>query len=176
MTPRVKILMRIAAVLVNPANDLEGKAGVANIKVRHTRNRWANPKEKPCLSIRLVSDEVMEAQDVSIYGEQRNDMQVDLQIDADLQTEDSDLDPTGLERLGSIGNAALMILKDQDGEVADADGNKLYDVLDEIVNLGVVPDEDSEGDEARFIHRISVLYRTSTRDPNVLLATGENLT
>lgn len=169
MTPRVRILLRIEALL-NHA-DLAGMSGVADIKVRHTRNRWAAPDEKPCISIRMVSDET-DADPVT-QGEVQHELIIDLQVDADLQTEDSGLDPTGIERLGQIANAAMTVLLDRDAE--DADGNVLRGLCDGVIDGGVQPDEDSESDEARFIHRIIVLYRTSIEDPNLLLSHEESL-
>ena len=173
VTPRARILERIKGLLENPANDLAGISGVAGITVRHTRNRWANSEEKPAISIRMVSDEV-ETEAYATQWEKLNYLGVDLQIDARLQTEDSELDQTGLDRLGAMANAALVILLDEDA--TDADGNHLRALCDRIVDEGVQPDEDSEADEGRFIHRIVVIYRTKISDPNFLLAEGENLT
>lgn len=173
MTPRVRILRRIKGVLDNA--DLDGLSGVANIKVRHTRHRWANPEEKPCISLRMVSDEPRGEQQYHSMAERVCELAIDMQIDAELQTEDSELDPTGLERLGAIANAALMVLKQRDPDAQDADGATLYQVCDDVVDLGVQSDDDNEADEARFIHRIIVLYRTAIEDPNLLLAEGENL-
>jgi len=170
-TPRVRILMRIKDVLDNA--DLAGLSGTANVTVRHTRHRWANVEERPCISLRMVSDEP----DDDYHGmqERRNMLAVDMQIDADLQTEDSELDPTGLERLSAIANAALQVLKAKEPRAEDPAGATIYDVCDEIVDLGVQSDDDNEADEGRFIHRIIVLYRTAIEDPNLLLAEGENL-
>lgn len=172
-TPRVRILLRMASVLV--AADLAGLSGVANVKVRHTRNRWANAEEKPCISLRVVSDEPRADDQFHTHLEKVCELAIDMQVDAELQTEDSELDPTGLDRLGAIANAALRVLRQRDPPSLDAAGKHLYEVCDGIVDLGVQPDEDSEGDEGRFIHRIVVLYRTDIDDPNLLLAEGENL-
>lgn len=171
VTPRVRILERMKGVLEHA--DLEGMSGVADITVRHTRSRWANPEEVPAISLRMVSDEPRDGIYPSAW-ERLNSMEIDLQVNANLQSEDSNLDPTGLERLSQIANAAVTVLKDVDA--TDADGAKLRDVCDDVEDHGVVPDEDNEADEARFIHRIVVLYRTSNTDPNTLLAAGENLT
>ena len=172
-TPRTKILMRIADMLRNPANDLEGRAGLPGITVRHTRNRWANSEEKPAISIRMVADEVNTEAYVT-QSERLCYLSIDLQIDTELQTEDSEIDPTGLERLGMIANAALAILKDP--ELTTADGLFMRGVCDDVVDEGVQADDDSEADEARFIHRVVVLYRTPINDPSILLAAEENVT
>lgn len=164
MTPRVRILERMRQLLL--AADLDGMSGTANVRVRHTRHRWANAEEKPCISIRMVSDEGQDH--YPTQGERRNELEIDLQIDADLQTEDSELDPTGLERLGAIANAAIKVLKDGEPDPA-------ANLWDDVVDAGVVADDDNTADEARFIHRITVLYRTAIEDPNILLAAGENL-
>lgn len=156
--------------------DLAGLSGVAGIKVRHTRNRYSNAEEKPCISLRVVSDEPRAEDQWHTHLEKVCELAIDMQVDADLQTEDSELDPTGLDRLGAIANAALQILRQKDPPAADAEGHHLYEVCDSIIDLGVQPDEDSESDEGRFIHRIVVLYRTDIDDPNMLLAEGENLT
>jgi hypothetical protein len=173
VTPRVRILERLKAVLENPANDLVGKSGVADITVRHARNRWANPDEAPSLTIRFVSD-TLETENYHTAWEALRYLALDLIVDTELATEDSDMDPTGLERPGAIANAALAILKDETAE--DGDGNTLRDLCNDVVDEGVNPDEDNEADEARFIQRIVVIYRTSITDPNRLLAQGENLT
>lgn len=170
VTPRVRILKRIEDLLENA--DLDGMTGLADIHVRQTRNRWAAPDELPCISIRMVSDTPRLDGAYHSAHERLQDLEVDLQIDAELATEDSDLDPTGLERLGQMGIAAVKVLKDFDA--VDADGNKLRDLCDDIEDHGVVPDEDNEADEGRFIHRIVVLYRVRGDDPSVLLASGEN--
>jgi len=173
VTPRARILMRMKSVL--EAADLAGASGVANVKVRHTRHRWASVEERPCISLRMVSDEPRGDDQYHTLQERVCELAVDMQVDADLQTEDSDLDPTGLDRLGAIANAALMVLKQRDPDAEDADGFTFYQVADEIVDLGVQSDDDNEADEGRFIHRIVVLYRTAIEDPNQLLAAGENL-
>lgn len=170
-TPRARILIRMAGVLRNA--DLAGLSGVANITVRHTRNRWANAEEKPAISLRMVSDEPRDDDQYHTLQERVCELAVDMQVDADLQTEDSELDPTGVDRLGAIANAALAVLKDRNQ--LDADGLSLYLLCDGVLDLGVQNDDDNEADEARFIHRIVVLYRTDVDDPNVLLAEGENL-
>lgn len=169
-TPRVRILKRMKALLDHA--DLAGMSGVANITTRHTRNRWASPDEKPCISLRMVSDEV-ETEAYHTQSERLCYLNVDIQVDAELATEDSALDPTGLERLGQMANAALRVFKDT--EATDADGNKLRDLCDDVADEGVQADDDNEADEARFIHRIVVLYRTAIDDPNLLLASGENV-
>lgn len=173
MTPRVRILMRMKSVL--DAADLSGLSGTANVTVRHTRHRWANVEERPCISLRMVSDEPRGDDSYHTLQERVCELAVDMQVDADLQTEDSELDPTGLERLSAIANAALKVLKQRDPEAEDADGNHLYQVCDQVLDLGVQSDDDNEADEGRFIHRIIVLYRTAIDDPSQLLAEGENL-
>lgn len=173
VTPRARILERVKSVLANPANDLEGLSGVAGVTVRHTRNRWANPGEVPAISIRFVSDTV-ETENYHTVWEKLRYLAIDLIVDTDLATEDSELDPTGLERPGMIANAALAILLDVDA--VNDEGARLRDLCDQVVDEGVNPDEDNEADEARFIQRIVVIYRTSITDPNRLLAEGENLT
>ena len=172
-TPRTRILERAKAVLENPANDLEGKSGVAGITVRHARGRWANTEEGRSLSIRFVSDTV-ETEFSPTQWEKLRYLSLDLIVDTDLDTEDSGLDPTGLERPGMIASAALAILLDE--AAVDVAGDRLRDLCDSVVDEGVNPDEDNEADEARFIQRIVVIYRTSITDPNLLLAEGENLT
>lgn len=169
-TPRVRILKRLAGIL--RAADLSGMSGVANITVRHTRNRWANAEEKPAISIRMVSDEVNTEAYVT-QSERLCYLSVDLQIDADLASEDSDLDPTGLERLGQIAGAAMTVLKDE--TATDDEGNILRTLCDDVVDEGVQADDDNEADEARFIHRIVVLYRTLIDNPNHLLSHEESM-
>lgn len=169
-TPRVRILERIKAILEHA--DLEGMSGVADITVRHTRNRWANPDETPCISLRMVADEVNVEQYVT-QNERLCYLSLDLQIDCDLATEDSDLDPTGLERLGQIAGAAVVVLKDE--TATDADGNLLREICDDVVDEGVQNDDDNEADEARFIHRLVVVYRTLVNDPNHLLGHLESI-
>lgn len=172
VTPRARILIFIKGLL--DFNDLSTLVGVPDIKVRHTRNRFSNTEERPCLALRLVSDEPRDDARYHTIWERVNELHLDMQVDANLPTEISDLDPTGLDTLGAIANAAVTILKDE--EAVDADGKKLRDLCDDVVDLGVIPDEDAEADEGRFIHRIVVLYRTSNTDPNKLLAAGENVT
>lgn len=169
-TPRVRILLRIAGILKNA--DLEAMTGVPNITVRHTRNRWSNPEEKPAISIRMVADEVQSEAYVT-QNERLCYLSIDLQIDANLEPEDSNLDPTGLERLGQIAAAALTVLKDETAQ--DDEGRLLRELCDDVVDEGVQADDDNEADEARFIHRIVVLYRTLIDDPNHLLSHEESI-
>lgn len=182
-TPRTRIAILVGDLLRD--NDLATLADLAalgilgEVTVRHTRKRYASPEDigaGACLSLRVLSDEPREDDGYHTLQEAVHQLAIDMQIDTPLPTEDSAIDPTGLEAPGSIGNAAVKVLKDIAAQTQD--GRRLRDLCDEVVDLGMINDDDElEGaaDEARFIHRIIVLYRTDVDDPNLLLAEGENL-
>lgn len=172
-TPRARVLIFICDLV---GLHLPAVSGVSDVKTRHTRNRYANAEERPALSFRMVSDQPRDQPQYHSMWEVVRELEIDMQVDADLPTEDSEEDPTGLDTLGWLANCALKILKDDDRQYPSADGRYLEDMIDDVIDAGVIPDEDSEADEARFIHRIVVLYRTPVNDPNKLLAAGENVT
>ena len=172
MTPRYppsRILIRCKGVLDN--NNLPGKVGLPELTVRHERARNANGDERPCLSLAFVSDEPVGGEGHS-YGEVLRELSIDLIVDAEVQAADSELDPTGLDRLGWIAAQAVGILQDEDA--TDADGNTIRGLCDDVIDEGVAPEDDIEPDEGRFIQRIIVLYRTLRNQPFTLLGHEEN--
>ena len=169
-TPLVRILKRIKSLL--DAADLAGLSGTPGITVRHYRGRHANPEERPSIGLRMVADEVNTESYVT-NDERLCYLSLDLIVDCDMASEDSDIDPTGLERLGRIANAAVAVLKDE--TAVDGEGNILRALCDAVVDEGVEADDNFEADEARFIHRLVVLYRTAINDPNLLLAHEESI-
>lgn len=172
MTPRYppsRILIRCKDVLDN--NNLPGKVGLPTLTVRHERARNSNDEERPCVSLAFVSDEPLAGEGHS-YGEVVRELNIDVIVDSDVQAADSDLDPTGLDRLGWIAAQTVGILQDE--AAVDANGNTLRGLCDDVIDEGVAPEDDIEPDEGRFIQRVIVLYRTLRNQPFTLLAHEEN--
>ncbi len=149
--------------------------GLADLNIRHARNRFSAVEEFPCLTIRWSHDEPRQSdQDQSYYtsDEMAVEMWITLEVDIELSPENDDdpvtADPTGLKVQSAIAALAQRALRDEEGSLM-----QLWS--DGVSDRGRVSDPDSTSDEGRFEQTVVVLYRVSTRDPSILLAQGMNL-
>ena len=161
--PHILLLMAIKETAL--AVDFLEDAGVAEtVTIRHARNRKPVRSEKPCISILLVSDDPRPDELQRNMWETTRELVFDLQGDMDLETEDSDADPTGLGKLSKMLAAASRAIRDE--------ASPLGQLCDYVTAGTVAPDEKSQADEGRLVKGMSVLYRVRSDDENVLLARG----
>jgi hypothetical protein len=159
--PFVRIELAIVAAL--EAVDWEDRTGIAGITVRHGRNRYPTPEEKPCVSVIWNGDE--DEMDVTSDEKALRGLW-DLQFDKDLADEESATDPTGWSELGRMSAAAYEAIADPAGPLAN---------LVWYVRPGNhAPSDDSTPDDGRLVRGIFVVYRVGMDEPNVLFAPGEN--
>lgn len=168
MSPEAFLLVK-ALEVVAAADFSDIYAGATPIKFRHMRNRMPRKEDRPSLSLRFVSVEPNEDFGMHSTDEECWELQGELIWDADLKSESSEEDPTGIGDLTLICNRAFKALRDE------ATGMLALGYCDDVLDRGVVMDEDSNADEGRLVQQISMLYRTRTGDRSVLLAPGANL-
>lgn len=161
VAPEVILLEQAKAVLV--AIDFEEETGLANVKVRHFRNRHARQTERPCISILFDQTTPFDNAQDSAW-EQGHIMEFSLVADVDLPPEDSEVDPTGLETPARLLAACVQRLRAED--------SPMRAWCDWISDTGKTPDDDSSSDAARLSHGLQARYRTDANDPNKLLAQG----
>lgn len=169
LAPHVRLLEAAAETMRQV--DYEDRAGTAKaVTVRHARNRKPVRAEKPALSLILVGDDPRPDELNRNAWERVRELQFDIQADADLATEDSDEDPTGLALLSRMLAAAVQRL-----EVSFRDEATPLNQLCDYVSAGSIdPDEKSREDDGRLVRGLTVLYRVRADDSNVLLGPGEN--
>lgn len=165
--PYVRLLLAIEASLL--LADYHTDAGLApggNMTVRHARSRKVIKSERPSISIIFVGDEAQQAEQFRNDWETVRIMQFDLQVDVEIDTEDSELDPTGLGLLSRLAAVAVRAIRREDSPVSQ--------LVDYITPGGIDPDDENRGDDGRLVRGMTVLYRVRTDDENVLLAAGED--
>jgi hypothetical protein len=156
------------AGLLSLPDDL-GAQHPITMTVRHARNRKPVRSEKPCITLVFVGDEPRSDDEQQLNDwETARELTFDLQLDMDLDTEDSELDPTGYAKMSRVLAVAY-------SSMVETVGLKfLGGLADWIANGSYDPDDKSTSDDGRLVLGISVLYRVRSDDPNVLLAAGEN--
>ncbi len=165
-SPEDKILIRAQEVL--SARPIHTNIGAPDpFNVRHTRNRKANPQEKPCISLQFIETSPAEGNNLYTADERAWKMDIDLIIDMDLATEVSGDDVTGLNVLSLVAGECVSALCEPD--------SLMLSLCDDVYDEGFGNDEDSTEDEGRLVQKISVLYRTPQGNRNVLLSPEENL-
>jgi hypothetical protein len=165
--PHVVLLLKMEEL--GKTVDYLDRAGIAApVTVRHSRNRKVHKSDKPSITLIFVSDDAQPAEhDRNLY-EQARELKVDIQADIDLDTEDSNLDPTGLDRISKFIGAFV-------GSLKTPDENVWLDNLCDTITIGALnPDDRSTPDDGRMTREINVLYRVRSDDANVLLAQGVN--
>jgi hypothetical protein len=163
------LLKRIVALL--SAADWADLADVPGVTVRHARNRAPMASERPCVSVGFVDDDDFGGSGRAAHNawEVVRELKVDLQFDADLDSEDSALDVTGWGKLLRMAAVAFDTLRIMDDTGADMG---LSDHCDDVFRSETGPNEDSDSDKGRLVQGLSVIYRVSATSPNRLLATG----
>lgn len=161
--------------------DLPTRAGVADLKIRWTRNRYTSREERPCLGIAFVSDEPADDGAINQNGDELTRvLALDLVLDMQIETEASselneaiatpidDFDVTGLDALSAVLDIALLCLREC---LLDplCSTTPLGRAVDWIRDEGIDDDEDLQDDDGRLVARVNVLYRTSSWDPTLLL-------
>lgn len=155
-----KALESIAAV------DFLDRAGIAPVTVRHWRNRHSTPSEGTAVSLRFVGDDPRQ-DDINLNSwETTRELELDIVVDMELDTEISGIDPTGWKKLGRVAAAAAAALQDP--------ASPLRQWCDWVTPGRNDPDEKSTADNGRLVKAATVLYRVRSDDSNVLLAAGEN--
>lgn len=143
------------------AGDWETNVGLA-VKIRHFRHRRTGQDERPCVSILFNSDGPPEEFPPYIsHSEKIMQMEVVLVADADLPSEESEEDPTGLAILNRMLAYALMLLRDP----ANGFSTKVHEIVDGLKDL----DDSSQADKGRLTRALSVIYRVSSDDENTKL-------
>lgn len=164
LSPEAFILEKIKASIETV--DFEALVGKA-FTIRHYRNRHSQTTERPAISIRFLEVEPNEAMGpMHTTDEECWIMRAELVVDANLPSEASDGDPTGIDTLVLPAAYAFRVLRDET--------NGVLNFCDDVVDQGVGQDEDSSADEGRLVQSISVLYRTLVNDRTKLLAPGAN--
>lgn len=138
--------------------------------VRHDRFRAADKKETPCVSVRYVSRDlpgVTTAADPATadlsLAEEVIEIAVDLIAEAELPSEESGEDPTGLETVGQMLQACMETLF-RVGENPDDLGGLLMNIRYDGDSPGS-DDELSHPDAARLAERITLVYRARSEYP-----------
>jgi hypothetical protein len=165
--PHIRLLLAIEefASLV----DYEDAAGIDKpLTIRHSRSRKPVRSEKPAATIIFVGDDPQQAEMQRNSWETVRELVVDIQVDLELDTENSGVDPTGLLYLSLVVAAFVKSLKDPDQPVF------LGGMCDWISIRSIDPEERSQPDDGRMTRALTVLYRVRSDDANVLLAAGEN--
>lgn len=163
--PPILILRKMAAL--GRTADFTEVGVLQPVKVRHARNRKPVRGERPAVTLILVSDEPRPDEQDRNMWEVVREMVVDVQVDADLDTEDSDLDDTGLLKLMLIHAVFVASLRGPDQTWLDQ-------LVDRISVDSLEPDDRSQPDDGRMTRALRVLYRTRSDDENHLLAAGES--
>lgn len=158
------ILLRAAVDQIKTV-DWPGLTGLAAVTVRHGRFRGFNGGERPGIALRYIGSGPLdpEQQVLSAY-ETLCQMEISMDVEATLDSEESGDDETGLLRLSRMATAAVNSLRDPAG--------LFYPRIHEIFVTEKEADEDSTPDKARLSWKISVLYRVRTDEENVLLGIG----
>lgn len=165
LSPEEIILTEAQAVL--EAWDFESAIGFP-LKIRQWRNRHSRKDERPVISIRFIEVEDGEGGQHTT-NEQCWNLNIEILVDADLPSESSENDPTGIGVLTVACNQAFKALSHT------VTGLAIRGFCDDVLDRGCGPDEDSGADEGRLVQSIVVLYRTPTGDRSVLLAPGVNV-
>jgi hypothetical protein len=164
--PHIRLMTAIHDAIA--AVDFQDRAGLsASLKVQFSRNRNATRQEKPSLLIVFVGDDPRtgDEQDHNAWETVR-ELVVDLQVDLDLNSENSGIDPTGLLFLSNTIAAAVSSLRDPIEPIY------LGGLCDYIMAGSIDPEERSQPDIGRMTRALTVLYRVRSDDPNILLAAG----
>jgi hypothetical protein len=144
--------------------DWTDETGLEQVSTRHQRNRAASHEEKPCVGLLFINDELGGGDLDHNTWETNRTLTIELVADAQLDTEDSELDPTGLLRLSRLNAAAVRALMDE--------ASALRQLCDFVGQTDILPGDNSHSDEGRLVTGLSVVYRVKTDDPNTLLARG----
>jgi hypothetical protein len=168
LPPPIQILLKLAER--GRAADYT-EAGIISgpVTVRHARNRRPVKSEKPCITLIFVTDEEQPTELQRNEWEVVREMVVDIQVDLDLETEDSGNDETGMGNLAMVVAVFVKSLRDDPVNASWIDG------MCDWIRIGTLePDDRSTPDDGRMTRALSVLYRTRSDDENVLLAAGVN--
>jgi hypothetical protein len=158
-----------AAVADLASADFMENTGVPGIHVRHRRNRLPTSSELPCVTLRwLGCDQTSPDGDYVTAWEQQMLNHMQLEVDLELDTEESGIDPTGWGKHSMVAAYAYSVLAEQ--------SSALFQLCDHVRVPAPQLDEDSKPDDGRLVLPFDVVYRVRTDDPNVLLAPGENAT
>jgi len=160
------VLLRKMAELGRAADYTQ--AGVTDpVTVRHARNRKPVRGEVPAISLILVSDDPQPDEFDRNAWEKVRQMVVDVQVDVDLPTEESQIDDTGMAIL-------MMMIAVFVASLRGPDQTWLDQLCDVVLMGSLEPDDRSKPDDGRMTRALTVLYRVRSDDENVLLAAGEN--
>lgn len=182
MLPRIALLIALKAHLVAELDGATmdyGGGDLRAIKLRHFRHRESDRKERPCIALRYVSDDVSSSggsDDFPSTGEIRRTLSVDLVVDVDAPPEEFEEDESGVDDDPTgYGFANLPI---------ELCMNALFppDTLDGAVTLGGLAwDIRNEGDSAteddavsspdyvRVVERLAIDYRVRAEAPQLIL-------
>ena len=165
VSPEGRILERLLFVLSGSGIvNREGKT----VTFRHARGRYSNSEEMPSCAIRYISSEYdVDRGEIHTTDECCMKILVDLELDNELATEESELDPTGIDE-------QMVILSECCAALLAPDGAMLS-LVDDVEVDSIAPDDDATADEGRLVGRISVLYRTSRTNRGILLTPEQNL-
>lgn len=167
LPPPVRILLKMAELGRGADYSQAIPAAGRPVTVRHARNRKPVRGEKPAISLILVSDEPQpDEQDRNLWEAVR-EMVVDVQVDADLDKEDSGLDETGL-------GALMLMVAIFVASLRGPDQTWIAGMVDAVQIGSLEPDDRSTPDDGRMTRALTVLYRVRSDDENVLLAAGVN--
>lgn len=163
--PRVTVLKALMATLIEA--DLPSLTGEPDLKLRFSRNRATVPEELPCLTIRYVSESRQDEQ--ITMNEQVMQMDIDLIVDTDVEPPavsdgvaypDLDTeDPTGLQRLSNILDAATEVIRAC--FAPDPVDTPLANVAWGLTDDGTDEDPESDPEDGRLVGNAGVLYRIS---------------
>lgn len=160
--PYIELLKRLCDAI--PAAELNALLERTDIKpTRHGRFREPTDEELPGISLIFVNDSLG---NVLTMGETERRLEVDMHGQMAIAAEtseqaDSD-DPTGMEEPAALLAAAEGLVR----------GSDLYDLIEDIIFADVHPDESSTADEVRMVRHLTLIYRVSTDDPDVILWQG----
>lgn len=147
--------------------DWEVETGIAGVKPRHFRNRNTTSEERPGVALRFDHDLPQQEGEVPNHNtwEKVRELALSIVVDVDLDSEESEEDPTGFDKPSRIAAVAMKALRDPTKPFAQKVDWSRQDSID--------PDEDSTPDKGRLVYAVIVLYRVRSDDENVLLAQGE---
>lgn len=164
LVPAIQLLEAIKQTL--SGLNFQNLAGYPVTTVRHFFGRYASTDELSCISIRFLSQTDQEQGDKGYYtlDETIKNLSVDLVVEGLTPTEESEEDPTGLNPIMAIANAAADALVDASSAISA--------LAHSISVVSIEPDEVNQTDVSRLTVAILISFRVSRDNPMRLLHAG----